>query len=307
MFEEGAGGREPGRLPEHGLQRGGRPGRDQGRAGRPGVDGHGRPRRRRLGARATRSTSPSRDQADAVVCLAADALTDTVIEAYDELGVLARRSRARTAHGFALAEAGVALLARAARRRRRRAARASTARCSATAITSDAQGVGDDRPRGRRASSGRCALALERAGVSPERRHGRVGERAAGHRYADAAEATGDRARASASDVDRASRRSCKLGEPMGAGGVAQRGARAEGLARRRRARGPGARQQPLARRHELLDRAGPGHVSKYSREGRFAATAAEGPGSGGPAPSMRSTRSRPRCARRTQTEHCRA
>ena len=54
----GAGGGEPGRVPEHGLQRGRRAGRDPGRRRRARVDGDGGPRGRRLRARATRSTWP---------------------------------------------------------------------------------------------------------------------------------------------------------------------------------------------------------------------------------------------------------
>ena len=57
---------------------------------------------------------PSRDQADAVLCVAADALTDTVMEAYAELGVLATSEPARR-RGFALAEAGGRADGRAAR------------------------------------------------------------------------------------------------------------------------------------------------------------------------------------------------
>ncbi|MEJ7783961.1 MAG: beta-ketoacyl-[acyl-carrier-protein] synthase family protein [Solirubrobacteraceae bacterium] len=100
----------------------------------------------------------SRDHADAIVCLGADTLTDTVRTAYKELGVLGE-------DGFALAEAGVALMVERLGKATERGARVY-GELLGYAITCDALGVGRVDPEGEgveRAMRG----ALERAGVEP--------------------------------------------------------------------------------------------------------------------------------------------
>jgi 3-oxoacyl-[acyl-carrier-protein] synthase II len=100
----------------------------------------------------------SRDHADAIICLGADVVTDTVLTAYKELGVLGDG-------GFALAEAGVALMVERLGKAKERGARIY-GEVLGYEITSDAKGVGRVDPEGEgieRAMRG----ALERAGVEP--------------------------------------------------------------------------------------------------------------------------------------------
>ncbi len=100
----------------------------------------------------------SRDHADAIVCLGADTLTDTVLAGYKALGVLGE-------DGFALAEAGVALLVERLGKATERGARVY-GELLGYAVTCDARGVGRIDPDGdgvERAMRG----ALERAGVEP--------------------------------------------------------------------------------------------------------------------------------------------
>jgi 3-oxoacyl-[acyl-carrier-protein] synthase II len=100
----------------------------------------------------------SRDHADAIVCLGADSLTDTVLDAYKALGVLGDG-------GFALSEAGVAVMVERLGKAQARDARIY-AEVLGYAVTSDALGVGRVDPEGagvERAMRG----ALERAGVEP--------------------------------------------------------------------------------------------------------------------------------------------
>jgi 3-oxoacyl-[acyl-carrier-protein] synthase II len=148
----------------------------------------------------------SRDHCDAIICLGTDALTDTVLEAYKELGVLGEG-------GFALAEAGVALLVERMGKAEARDARIY-GEVLGYAVTSDARGIGQVDPEGdglERSMRG----ALERAGV--ERGHvAAVWMAKTGLTIADEAE---DKA------VDRVFGGEVKtiapkllLGEPMGAG-----------------------------------------------------------------------------------------
>jgi 3-oxoacyl-[acyl-carrier-protein] synthase II len=103
------------------------------------------------------------DHADAIVCLAADTLTDTVVEAYRELGVLTSSSDA-DGGGFALSEAGFAILVERLGAAR---ARGATPRGEILgfAITCDAVGVGKVDAEGEGIERA-MRLALERAGIA---------------------------------------------------------------------------------------------------------------------------------------------
>ena len=179
----------------------------------PGLDGHRRARRGRVGAR-IRVRPGSRDQADAVVCLGADTLTDTVIAAYDALGLLGDAEPGLgEPQGFALAEGCVALLLERLSSARARGA-TPHGEVSRYAITSDGLGVGKiDRDGGGIERAMR--QALERAGVAAGDVTA-VWSAAAGHRSADAAEAAaigrvfGGGANVLAPKV--------RLGEPIGVG-----------------------------------------------------------------------------------------
>ena len=146
------------------------------------------------------------DHADAVVCLGADTLTDTVITAYKELGVL-------SGDGFALSEAGVAVLVERLGQAQARGAE-PYGEVLGYAVTSDALGIGRVDPEGEgleRAMRG----ALERAGVEPGD-VAAVWATSCGLPIVDDAEAKaiervfGDGAKVIAPKVG--------LGEPMGAG-----------------------------------------------------------------------------------------
>jgi 3-oxoacyl-[acyl-carrier-protein] synthase II len=149
------------------------------------------------------------NQADAIIAVAADTLTDTVIQGYRALGLLSSGDK-----GFALAEAGVALVLE-----RYSAARARGARIYGEmlgyGIASDAKGAGRFNLRGFGLESA-MRTALDRAGFGPEDVT-TIWANSNGHRHADAAEA-------------KAIRRLCGdrcpvvapkrlFGEPMGAGG----------------------------------------------------------------------------------------
>ncbi|HEU5286550.1 MAG TPA: beta-ketoacyl-[acyl-carrier-protein] synthase family protein, partial [Sphingomicrobium sp.] len=106
------------------------------------------------------------DQADAMLCLAADTLTDTVIGGYRDLGVLAKAEpEGRDQGGYALAEAGVALVLERLSHARGRGA-AILGEVLGCAITSDARGVGQYDPEGAGLEQA-MRLALERAGLEP--------------------------------------------------------------------------------------------------------------------------------------------
>ena len=185
-------------------------------------------RGRRLGALPTRYDLAAADQADAVIAVAADSLTDTVVDG------LPRPRPARTSARLRARRGRDRARARAARPGARRAARASTARCSATAIASDGLGRRALGPATARASSARCGArwrwpALEPGDVAA------VWANAAGLALADEPERRaiervfGDGARRPHAEgrARRADRRRRR----------AERRARAGGLAPRRRAR----------------------------------------------------------------------
>jgi 3-oxoacyl-[acyl-carrier-protein] synthase II len=149
----------------------------------------------------------SRDHADAIICLGADILTDTVITGYKELGMLGD-------DGFALSEAGVGVVVERLGKAQERGARIY-GEVLGQGITSDALGLGRVDPEGEGIERA-MRTALERAGVEP-------GDVAAvwaaktGLRVADEAE---DKAisRVFGDDV-KVMAPKLKLGEPMGAGG----------------------------------------------------------------------------------------
>ena len=149
----------------------------------------------------------SRDHADAMVCLGADALTDTVAEAYGQLGMLGDG-------GFALAEAGIAIIAERLGKAQARGGKV-LAEILGYAVTSDALGIGRVDPEGagiERAMS----TALERAGVEPGS-VAAVWSSKTGLTIADEAE---DKAIARVfGDGTPVMAPKLKLGEPMGAGG----------------------------------------------------------------------------------------
>jgi 3-oxoacyl-[acyl-carrier-protein] synthase II len=155
-------------------------------------------------------------QADAVIAVAADALTDTVIGAYKSFGVLAGdEPGSPKTRGFALSEAGIGLVLERLSRAEERGARIY-GEVTGYGITSDAKGVarwdrnGEGLERAMR-------LALERAGVEPHEISA-IWANAAGLRIADRAERRaiqrvfGDDARVLSPKV--------QFGEPLGAGGA---------------------------------------------------------------------------------------
>jgi 3-oxoacyl-[acyl-carrier-protein] synthase II len=150
-------------------------------------------------------------QADAVVCIAADTLTDTVIRGYRENGFLSSAP-----DGFALAEAGVALVLE-----RHSGARARGARIYGEVlgfgITSDGQGVGRFDPTGCGVERA-MQVALERAHVSPAD-VSTIWASATGHAASDAAEETAI-GRVFQSHQPRVVSPKRQLGEPIGAGGA---------------------------------------------------------------------------------------
>lgn len=110
------------------------------------------------------------DHADAMLCLGADSLTDTVITAYRELGVLGGAAAGGAGasngagSGMALSEAGVAVLVERLGAALKRGARIH-AEVLGHAVTSDALGVGRIDPEGEGLERA-MRLALERAGVA---------------------------------------------------------------------------------------------------------------------------------------------
>jgi 3-oxoacyl-[acyl-carrier-protein] synthase II len=156
------------------------------------------------------------NQADALLCIAADVITDTVVQAYRELGVL-RSSEPGSdgGDGFALAEGSVVLVVERLSKAKERGARIY-GQILGYGITSDAQGVGRVDPSGEGLERA-MRLALERAGMMPAGL-GAVWASASGHGTADAAEreAIG---RVLGADANVLAPK-VKLGEPMGAGGA---------------------------------------------------------------------------------------
>jgi 3-oxoacyl-[acyl-carrier-protein] synthase II len=150
----------------------------------------------------------SANRADAVVAVAADTLTDTVIRGYRETGLLA--------DGFALAEAGVALVLERLSLARARGARIY-GEVLGFAITSDGQGVGHFDPAGCGIERS-MQLALERAHKSPADVT-TIWASATGHAPSDAAE-DGAIKRIFGSLQPRVLTPKQLLGEPIGAGGA---------------------------------------------------------------------------------------
>ena len=148
----------------------------------------------------------SRDHADAIICLGADALTDTVVTAYKELGVVGDG-------GFALSEAGVALMVERLGKAEARGARIY-GEVRGYGITSDARGVGRIDPEGEGIERA-MRVALERAGVEPGQ-VGAVWANRCGLTIADEAESKAIE-RLLGSNV-RVIAPKLQLGEPMGAG-----------------------------------------------------------------------------------------
>src|SRR3954451_13351585 len=150
------------------------------------------------------------DQADAVLAIASDALTDTVVEGYKDLGLLKNGEGG----GFGLTEAGITIVVERASAAAARGARVY-GELAGYGVTADAQGVGrwdrdgDGIERAMRA-------ALEMAGVAPSEVVA-VWASAAGLEQADGPERTaiarvvGEGAAARTPKVN--------LGEPLGAGG----------------------------------------------------------------------------------------
>src|SRR5262249_28963609 len=101
------------------------------------------------------------NQADAIISLAADSLTETVIRGYEELGLLSS-----TSGGCALAEAGVALVMERLSTARARGARIY-GEVLGYGIASDARGVGRFDLKGFGLERA-MRLALERAGLAPD-------------------------------------------------------------------------------------------------------------------------------------------
>jgi 3-oxoacyl-[acyl-carrier-protein] synthase II len=156
------------------------------------------------------------NQADALLCIAADAITDTIVQAYDELGVLATSEPASDgAQGFALSEGSVALVVERLSKARERGARIY-GELLGYGITSDAQGVGM-MDKGGAGIERAMSLALERSGLTAADITA-VWASASGHKYADPAEREAIE-RVFGSDVT-VHMPKVRLGEPMGAGGA---------------------------------------------------------------------------------------
>jgi 3-oxoacyl-[acyl-carrier-protein] synthase II len=151
-------------------------------------------------------------QADAMICLAVDSLTDTVISAYRDLGLLGGNPETG---GFALAEAGIGLVLE-----RRSHAQGRKARVYGEmlgfGIASDGRGVGRFDRDGNGAERA-MRTALERSGLQAGDIKA-VWTSATGYRPADEAEEKAIRRLFG----DRAVAISPKplMGEPMGAGGA---------------------------------------------------------------------------------------
>jgi 3-oxoacyl-[acyl-carrier-protein] synthase II len=148
----------------------------------------------------------AKDHADAIICLGADTLTDTVLTAYKELGVLGD-------DGFALSEAGVAIMVERFGKAQERGARVY-GEILGYGITSDAKGVGRVDPQGEGIERA-MRTALERSGVEPAA-VAAVWTAKTGLRIADEAE---DKAIERVFGGDKPTMApKLKLGEPMGAG-----------------------------------------------------------------------------------------
>jgi 3-oxoacyl-[acyl-carrier-protein] synthase II len=153
----------------------------------------------------------SANRADAIVSVGADTLTDTVIDAYKGLGVLGSGG---DGDGFALAEAGVALVLERASNAKARGAKVY-GEVLGYGITSDATGVGHIDPEGEGIERA-MRLALESSGVDAGDIKA-VWSSETGLKVSDEAEQKAIE-RVFGSDVKVLSPKK-ELGEPMGAGG----------------------------------------------------------------------------------------
>lgn len=148
-------------------------------------------------------------RADAMICVAADTLTDAVIRSYRQLGVLGSSDE-----GLALAEGAAALVLERLSHARDRGARIY-GEVSGYGITSDGLGVGTFDLRGRGLERA-MRLALERSALDPEAISA-IWAGYSGHRAGDVAEAAAIR-RLFGRTV-RVYAPKLVLGDPIGAGG----------------------------------------------------------------------------------------
>ncbi len=170
------------------------------------------------------------DHADAMVCLGADALTDTVISAYRDLGLV----RGETGDGFALAEAGLSVVLERLGRAQHRGVRIY-GELLGYAITSDARGIGRIDPEGAGLERAMRA-ALQRAGIAPGEVRA-VWANRCGLTVADEAESKAI-TRVLGAEVPVLAPK-LLLGEPMGAGALACVALALEGWQRGDAARSP--------------------------------------------------------------------
>jgi len=155
-------------------------------------------------------------KADAMLCIAADTLTDTVVQAYRELGSLTgSEPGSNGSSGFALAEAAVVFVVERLSQAKERGARIY-AEVLGYGITSDAAGIGRVDKEGHGVERA-MQVALEQAGLEPGGVTA-VWSNASGFTIADDAEAAAiERVFGSGANVQRPK---LKLGEPMGVGGA---------------------------------------------------------------------------------------
>jgi 3-oxoacyl-[acyl-carrier-protein] synthase II len=151
-------------------------------------------------------------QADAMICLAADTLTDSLIDAYRQLGLLGGR---RHRGGIGLAEAGIALVLERLSSATARGARIY-GEMLGFGVACDGLGVGRTDRRGRGVQRA-MSTALERSGLSAGDVRA-VSASTSGYRPADRPE---ERAiRQLFGERVAVHRPKLTLGEPMGAGGA---------------------------------------------------------------------------------------
>jgi 3-oxoacyl-[acyl-carrier-protein] synthase II len=155
-------------------------------------------------------------KADAMLCIAADTLTDTVVQAYRELGSLTGSEPGSNGpRGFALAEGAVVFVVERLSKANERGARIY-GEILGYGITSDAVAGGRIDKEGHGIERA-MRIALEGAGVEPSQITA-VWANASGFELADDAEAAAiERVFGDAANVQRPK---IKLGEPMGVGGA---------------------------------------------------------------------------------------
>jgi 3-oxoacyl-[acyl-carrier-protein] synthase II len=150
------------------------------------------------------------NQADAMICLAADSLTDMLIKGYGDLG-LAEQGKG---DGFGIAEAGIAIILERASHAKSRGARVY-GEVRSYGIASDAKGIGRFDPSGHGIERA-MRLAVERAHLEPSDITAVVAA-ASGFRATDGAEKQAIK-RVFGDDVKVVAPKKL-LGEPVGAGG----------------------------------------------------------------------------------------